>query len=106
MNYQSLKKALLVAALGLTLNGCDGPGKGNHIPFAATEPVEFSTESINHTMDEEIGMVSIDLLEGATAGGSALDGVVFIRQIAFETLTPGFQTPGAGTEDGSPVQVE
>lgn len=104
-----LKKTTIVTALSVSLIGCgSGTEEGYAHDFKNDNAVEYSTDVINVTYDEDTGFQEINLLEGAMVNGTALTlesstSPIHIRDFAFaarndEFITP--QAPGLSNNQG------
>ncbi|TRX57998.1 Ig-like domain-containing protein [Thalassomonas sp. M1454] len=95
-----LKKTTILAALSVSLLGCDDVDEGYANNFKNDNPVGFSMENIAAEFEEVSGIQQVNLLEGAMVDGEPLtlessSSPIYIRDFNFETLTDGFTTPQA-----------
>ncbi|MEG3765309.1 Ig-like domain-containing protein [Alteromonas sp. 14N.309.X.WAT.G.H12] len=97
MKTNLLHTLLLSSASCLLLSGCGGSDEGFNPKFSSDEPVSFSDAPIVANLEENNGVVAIDLLDGATIDGkpaSEFDGLIVISQLNIEAQN-NFVTPQA-----------
>lgn len=90
-----LKKTVLSLMVPAALVGCGGTDEGYDVNFGSSDTVVFENDAIVASVSENSGIVAVDLLQGASAGGEPLsdfNGTIFINQMEFEALD-GFVTP-------------
>jgi hypothetical protein len=95
MQTNLLKKTMLFTMISASLAGC-GSDTGKDYNFSADMRVEFPAEALEVSIDEVSGIIEIDLLAGATAGGQPLDiadSTVYVRNFRFAPLDAAFRTP-------------
>ncbi len=97
MKVNLLRNTLIMAMASSTLIGCGGTDKGLDYNFSADNQVEFADEAIVASLSEVSGEQVIDLLQGASANGQALNSAeqtIFIREFVFNNVGhPSFVTP-------------
>ncbi len=86
MNKYLLKTLAVIAPLTVMLASCGGVGEGTDYGFNGKDEVVFDDESLDVVVDEDQGIITIDLLDGASAGGKDLSGStdgVGVSQVSF-----------------------
>ncbi|MBU2924285.1 Ig-like domain-containing protein [Colwellia sp. 1_MG-2023] len=81
--------------ISASLAGCGNEG-GLDYNFKSDYPVEYSEEPIVLSLDEMSGVISFDLLQGATINGTSAnsaENTIFARNFLFTPLNENFVTP-------------
>lgn len=96
MKHNLLTKTLCTVAVATALTAC-GVDEGYNPEFKSDKKVVLENDQIAATLDENSGIQTINLLEGATVGGVALsdvDGLIKVGQFNF-SANNNFFTPQA-----------
>ncbi|MCQ3831013.1 Ig-like domain-containing protein [Microbulbifer elongatus] len=99
MKPRILKSVALIAPVVALMTGCK-VDKGQDFIDDGDQPIVFSEDALNIVVDEDQGVIVIDLLQGATAGGDPLSGKsgVGVSQVSFAQDTI-IWDPGAENND-------
>lgn len=84
MKRRILKSVALIAPVVALMAGCK-VDKGQDFVGDGDQPIVFSEDALNIVVDEDQGVIVIDLLQGGTAGGDPLSGQagVGVSQVSF-----------------------
>lgn len=98
MKNNLLHTLLLTSASCFVLSGCGGGSDEGFDPnFSSKSAVSFGDESITVDLEENNGVVAIDLLSGVTIDGepaTSFDGLILLSQLEIEPQN-NFVTPQA-----------
>ncbi|MBY6211997.1 Ig-like domain-containing protein [Microbulbifer agarilyticus] len=90
MKPRILKSVALIAPVVALMAGCK-VDKGQDFIDDGDQPIVFSEDALNIVVDEDQGLINIDLLQGGTVGGDPLSSLngVGVSQVSFsqETIT-------------------